>query len=470
MGEMVFKHVHLDLNSLMQFIEVGDIGLPDIQRPFVWTNAKVRDLFDSMYHGYPVGYFLFWQNGLSDDAKPIGTDAKQRVPKLLIVDGQQRLTSLYAVIKGIPVLRENYSTELIEIAFSPLLGTFAVADAAIRRDKAFLPNISILWKRDNDLFDVVGNYLSGLRNTRDLTDEEVRHIKKTISRVHSLLTFPFTALELSAHISEEQVADVFVRINSKGTPLNQSDFILTLMSVFWDEGRAQLEAFCRAARVPSAGQPSPFNHFIQPSPDQLLRASVGLGFRRARLQYVYSLLRGKDLETGEFSDERRLGQFATLQEAQARALKLPHWHDFFKAILLAGYRSSRMITSHNNLLFSYILYLIGRTDYGVEEFALRRRIARWFFMSSLTGRYTSSPESRMEFDLARFRSVEGAAGFLQVLGRICEETLTPDFWSITLPTELATSSPGARLCTHTMPHSFFSTPKSSSPTIEWSIC
>ena len=109
------------------------------------------------------------------------------------------------------------------------------------------------------------------------------------------MSFPFTALELASDIDEEAVSDVFVRINSKGTPLNQADFILTLMSVFWDEGRAALEGFCRESRKPSKGKASPFNHFIEPSPDQLLRVGVGVAFKRARLKYVYSILRGKDL-------------------------------------------------------------------------------------------------------------------------------------------------------------------------------
>jgi len=80
MSETVFKQVNYDLNSLIKYIELGEIGLPDIQRPFVWKNAKVRDLFDSMYQGYPVGYLLFWQNEFSDDARVIGTDTKQKPP------------------------------------------------------------------------------------------------------------------------------------------------------------------------------------------------------------------------------------------------------------------------------------------------------------------------------------------------------------------------------------------------------
>ena len=119
MSDTLFKQVYYNLGSLVEFIRLGQIGLPDLQRPFVWPNAKVRDLCDSMYRGYPVGYLLFWQNGCADDTRAIGTDGKQKVPDLLIVDGQQRLTSLYAVVKGIPVVRDNYEAEQIEIAFSP---------------------------------------------------------------------------------------------------------------------------------------------------------------------------------------------------------------------------------------------------------------------------------------------------------------------------------------------------------------
>ena len=93
-----FKKVDYDLAGLLHYIEIGDIGLPDIQRPFVWSNAKVRDLFDSMYRGFPVGYLLFWENAAANGAKQIGLDGKQhQFPSRLIVDGQQRLTSLYAV-------------------------------------------------------------------------------------------------------------------------------------------------------------------------------------------------------------------------------------------------------------------------------------------------------------------------------------------------------------------------------------
>lgn len=441
MAETLFTQVQFTLNGLMTQVRLGQIGLPDIQRPFVWKNTKVRDLFDSMYRGFPVGYLLFWENGFTDTHRVIGADDKQVVPQLLVVDGQQRLTSLHAVLNKVPVIRENYRKEHIQIAFNPLEERFEVADAAVRRDKAFIPNVSDLWTAETDIFEVTDKYLTSLRETRALAPEDEKQIKKAIARLITLTSYPFTALVLSSTINEEQVAEVFVRINSKGITLNQADFILTLMSVFWDKGRAELEDFCRQARVPSTGAASSYNHFVDPSPDQLLRVTVGLGFRRARLQYVYSILRGKDLETEQFSDERRVEQFEVLRKAHARALDLQYWHDFWKAIRQAGYRNGRMITSENSLMYVYTMYLIGRTEYKVEEHKLRQAIARWFYMVSLTGRYTGSAESSMEFDLARLRDVHNADEFVGLLGRICDETLTSDFWSINLPSDLATAAP-----------------------------
>jgi hypothetical protein len=440
MTRQIFTKVDYTLGSLVDAIDLGTIGLPDIQRPFVWKNAKVRNLFDSMYRGFPIGYLLLWESGSAQGARTIGAGTKQLSPNLLIVDGQQRLTSIYAVVKGIPVKRENYQDELIEIAFNPLEQKFEVADAAIRRDKAYIPNISAIWSKDAGLFGFVDQYLAGLASSRNISAEDKRRVQDSIGDLHGVLHFPFTALQLAAVVTEEDVSEVFVRINSEGKKLNQSDFILTLMSVFWDEGRAELEDFCRSARLPNVSAPSPFNHFIRPDPDQLLRVSVGLGFRRARLSYVYSILRGKDLETGQFSPSRRESQFEILKKAQARVVNLQYWHDFMKCLLLAGYRSESMVSSQNALLFSYTLYLLGRTEFGIEERVLRRVIAQWFFMAALTGRYSSSPESKMEFDLAELRTLNSGADFVARLRQIGDAILTSDFWSITLPNELATSA------------------------------
>lgn len=440
MTDTLFKEVHYSLGGLIGDIGLGRIGLPDIQRPFVWANAKVRDLFDSMYRGYPVGYFLFWQTGAEGvENKVIGDANKQKTPSLLIVDGQQRLTSLYAVIRREAVLRENFEREHIRVAFRPQSGAFAVPDATTERDPEYILDISEVFAQSTSKS--IREYLKRLKTARDMSEEETERVESAIERLASLTNFPFIALELSQQCTEEQVADVFVRINSEGKKLNQSDFILTLMSVFWDDGRTELEKFCRAARLPApAGQVSPFNQIFQPDPDHLLRVDVGVAFRRARLEHVYSLLRGKDLASGEVSLEQRNSQFKKLREAQGRVLNLTYWADFLNVVRVAGYRSGKTISSVNALVFAYQLYLLGRTEYDVEGFMLRNAIARWLFMSLLTGRFTSSPESRMEQDLAELRELKTADQFLARLATVESGTLTDDYWTKTLPMDLATSA------------------------------
>jgi hypothetical protein len=435
----LFKKVDHHVERLIDEIETGEIGLPDIQRPFVWKAAKVRDLFDSMYQGFPVGYLLFWANANVGNSRGIGAGTKQSPPRLLIVDGQQRLTSLYAVMRGVPVLDENFTERRIRIAFRPRDGRFAVPDATTDRDPEYLPDITQLWvpgKRRT----VVRDFFERLQAAREHNNDELDPLEDAIDRAYDLRAYPFTAMELGAQVSEEQVAEIFVRVNSEGVTLNQDDFILTLMSVFWEEGRRDLEKFSRAARVPAVGQASPFNHFLQPDPGQMLRVSVALAFRRGALRHVYSLLRGRDVETGQYSEASRDRQFAALRAAQAVTLDLNHWHEFLKTMVRAGFRSNKMVTSNTAVLYAYALYLIGRQDYGVDAHSLRQVIARWFFMSTLTARYSSSPESRFEQDLGRLPKDQTPEAFVDAMNTIIDQTLTGDFWTTTLPQNLATSA------------------------------
>ncbi len=438
-----FKRVDYDLAGLLHYIDIGDIGLPDIQRPFVWSNSKVRDLFDSMYRGFPVGYLLFWANQVAQGAKQIGIGTKvHHVPTLLIVDGQQRLTSLYAVFRGKRVLDENYQERQIEIAFRPRDGKFDVADAAIRRDPEWIPNISEMWSSGKSSRKLVNDFIDRLKQKSTLTDDEEEVMAHNLDRLFDLQKFPFTALEIAPTVDEEQVADIFVRINSEGVKLNQADFILTLLSVFWDTGRKDLEDFCRRSRIVSnAGdRPSPFNYLIQPDPDQLLRVSIAFGFGRGRLKSVYQVLRGKDMETGAFSTEKREAQFKILQGAQAEVLNLTAWHQFMSALIGAGFRGAEMISSQSAVLYTYAFYLIGRNRFRVAEHVLQRLIGRWFFFSSLTGRYSGSPETVMDGDLNRIKGVKTVDEFVTVLEGVMESELTNDFWTITLPEGLNSSS------------------------------
>ncbi|MFV2178808.1 DUF262 domain-containing protein [Actinomadura sp. LOL_016] len=442
MPPTLYRDTGYSLSHLIEDIKSGRIGLPDIQRPFVWSAAKTRDLLDSMYRGYPIGTLMFWETGAEVGTRQIGMEAAARSPQLLIVDGQQRLTSLFAVLTGRPVLTKSFEERRIRIGFRPEDQAFEVTDAAIERDAHFIPDITVLWS--NGYKTTVRQFFERLGKTLDeeMPDAHKDELEERIDRVRDLRDFRFQVVELDDTTDEEQVAEIFVRINSEGVQLNQSDFILTLMSVHWEAGRRQLENFSRAAVDRAVTGASPRNPFLDPSPDQLLRVAVAVAFRRARLQNVYSILRGKDLESGQVSPERRQEQFGRLAAAQEKVLDLTSWHEFFKCVATAGFRSRKMITSDNALLFSYTLWLIGRHDFGLTSAALRPAIARWFFMAHTTSRYSSSPESQLESDLGRITNLpagDGAA-FLAELDRIIAANFTGDYWKISLPNRLDTSS------------------------------
>ena len=448
MSPTVYRDTGYALMHLIEEIRHGKIALPDIQRPFVWSAAQVRDLFDSMYRGYPVGTLMFWETGADAGVRQVGGGDNDTVARLLIVDGQQRLTSLYAVLTGSSVLTNRYRQKQIRIAFRPESETFEVTDAAIERDPEFIPDITVLWA--DKYRSTVRRFLTRLGSHRGTTNDvandgwsdEQDTLEERIDRVRDLRDFRFQVLELGATANEEQVAHIFVRTNSKGVQLKQSDFILTLMSVHWEKGRRQLEQFCRHAVDTTVSGPSPKNAFIEPSPDQLLRAGVGLAFRRGSLRHVYNILRGKDLETGEVSEARRSAQFEALASAQEEVLDLSNWHEFLKCLSHAGFRSGRMVTSQNALIYSYMLWLIGRCDFGLDLKTLRGVIARWFYMALTTGRYTGSYESQIESDLGRLVALEadGGQAFCDELDRLVRATFTNDYWHISLPNRLDTSS------------------------------
>ena len=434
----LYRDTSYSLTHLIEDIKHGRIALPDIQRPFVWSSAKVRDLFDSMYRGYPVGTLMLWETGADVGMHQVGGGEQTKVAQRLIVDGQQRLTSLFAVLTGRSVVTKSFLQKRIRIGFRPSDETFEVTDAAIERDPEYIADITVLWAKR--FKSTVRDFMA--RQGNSYGDVEQDELEERIDRVRHLRDFRFQVIELGSGADEEEVAEIFVRTNSKVVSLNQADFILTLMSVHWEEGRRQIESFCRNAVDPSAKGPSPKNPFLNPTPDQMLRAGVGLAFRRGRLQHVYSILRGKDLDTGDVSEERRTAQFKKLRTAQDEVVDLTNWHEFLKCLSQAGFRQSRMITSESAVIYTYALWLIGKRDFGVNRRLLRATISRWFFMAHTSGRYTSSPETQIESDLSRLSalSLGDATGFCETLDGIVRSTFTGDYWEISLPNRLDTSS------------------------------
>ena len=193
MATTLFKDTTYSAFGLIEDIKQGEVALPDIQRPFVWGASKVRDLLDSMYKGFPVGFLMFWETGAEAGARQIGVDAKPKVPRMLVVDGQQRLTSLYTVMTGSKVVRDDYSEGRIRIAFRPADAMFTVADAATDKDPEFVPDISALWvpgERKN----VVRAFLRRLEAKRELSEAETDRLDEAIDRVHDLRDYPFKAV------------------------------------------------------------------------------------------------------------------------------------------------------------------------------------------------------------------------------------------------------------------------------------
>lgn len=433
----LFRDANYELSHLMSEIEHGKLALPDIQRPFVWSNTKVRDLFDSLYRGYPVGTLMFWETGADARTRQIGSG--QSAPGLLIVDGQQRLTSLFAVLRGREVFDDKFRPRTIRIAFAPQSETFEVADAAIRNNPRYVADVTDLWK--DGYKSRLRSFFEKLERVETLDDSELDRLEENLDQVRDLQRFRFQTIQLTSEADPESVSDIFVRINSKGVSLKQTDFILTLMSVHWDEGRRALEAFARSAVDPAASPPSVRNRFIDPKPDQMLRAAIGYGFRKGRLASAYTILRGRDPDTRNYSDEFRDANFATLRDAQNEVLNLQNWHDFLSAISWAGFDSDRMIASNNCLLYCYVFWLIGKHDFGVSRTALKPLIGRYFFMSHTTRRYTGSAESALDGDLNRLDGLaptpDAFAGHLEA---VISSGFTPDYWTVRLPAQLDTSS------------------------------
>ena len=446
MAKMLFTPIPRVLNELIMEIENGKLGLPELQRGYVWKPKQVRDLLDSMMKGYPIGYLMIWDSPENNDkSTQIGTDTKAfSSPKSLIVDGQQRLASLFAVMRGKKIVDEKFNEKPITISFNPLTRSFEVGDNATKRAAEWIYNISEVFLNSSNSFEFITEKVKTISDNREkagsvLDSVERQLIQQNIMDLLSLEDYSVPTLEISGNTDEESVADIFVRVNSRGKSLGQDDFILTLISVYWQEGRQKIEDFCRAAKIPVPG--TAYNYLFQPSPTHIVRVAMSFGFNRARLQYAYMLLRGRDFEKGVYSNDLRIEQFEKLKLVLDKVLNVQVWKDFIKCVEAAGFVSKILISSENALVYSYAMYLIGKYSYGVDESALRKLIAKWFFMASLTRYYTDSPETDTESDLADLRGVKTSGEYVALLENKISAKFTHDYFEITLPNDLANSAP-----------------------------
>ena len=434
----IYGHGQRSIASLMSDIEREVIALPDLQRPFVWEDTKVRDLLDSIFVGFPVGTLVFWHTSGDKEARAFGAEKPSLSATTLVIDGQQRLTSLYAVMRGIEVIAKDGATRKITIAFRPRDGRFEVADAAIRNDPEFLPNVTELWNGTRPKPQIRRDLMNALRDNGRVVDERYEDaMESNLDRAHSITDYCFPTVDIrktatvhAEEATEEDVAEIFVRINNQGTRLGQADFVLTLLSVYHGELRDRIENRSREMSVGSV---------VAIDTQQLLRAVCGVAFGRARMSAVYRFLRGVDPTTGEADTSGRLKRLSQLDSAANECIELTPWRDFLLLVKHAGFVSQPLVASRNAIVNAYAFYIRGRKA-GVSKRMLDAMIARWTFGTLLTARYSGSSETVFEQDLARVASSapDNADGFVSALDDALEETLTGDYWSQTLVSALET--------------------------------
>lgn len=448
MGKELFDNIPSKVEDLLSDVKNGRIGLPDLQRPFVWKDNKVRELLDSMMKGYPIGYIMLWAS--PEDYENTGyigkNDKIYKQPDDLVIDGQQRLTALLAAMYGVTIKDKDYKERKIRISFNPLTREFDVWTPAFERNPEWISEISSVFMADQEhnISKLRKAYIRKVNEGRvkngesELTDDEEDIVEQNINDLLNLNIYSLPTLKINSKADEEDVADIFVRVNSGGQNLTEKNFIETLIAVYDNAVHDKINKFCAESRIPANG--TSFNQILQVDPSHLIRMAVGVGFRRARLRYAYMLLRGKDLKTGEITQDVRQDNLRIFKEALDEVTNLNNWHAFMNIFASAGYLKGNLVASSNAVVFSYVLYLIGKYDYKVPSLKLQKIICKWIFMSTITGFYTGSTESEVEKQFADLRDVSNADEFVAYLNAVIANKFTDDYFEYSLPAELNSSS------------------------------
>lgn len=448
-----FNLMQYSVHAILGLIEAEDFVIPEIQRPFVWKRSQVRDLIDSLYNGYPTGYIITWKN---PDVKTKG-GGKANGKKVLI-DGQQRVTALMAAISGKEVLDDDFNKERIKIAFNPLAEDetkrFAVQDASHLKDKKWIPDISVLFTAGFKQRAFENEYAN------DNPGVDLDELSETLSRLKGIANRQIGVIELDASLEIDEVTEIFIRINSKGTALSQSDFVMSKMAADTDHNgslmRKTVDYFCHLAVKPDFYSQmikdqefqdskyaakikwlaNDYDDIYDPNFGDMLRVSFMHQFRRGKLADLVSLLSGRDFITKEYRDDIIDDSYQKLDQGIMNFINQYHFSQFVMAIKGAGFVSSKQLNSQMTLDFAYTLYLLLLDDPEIPNAQIKRYVQKWFVLSTLTSRYIGSPESQMDRDM---RSI-GEKGFLKFLSEIEASALSETFWTVTLPQNLETSS------------------------------
>lgn len=437
------------IETLLTWVKSGEIAIPEIQRPFVWEATRVRNLLDSLYQGYPVGYLIAWRNP-TVRLKDGTTSAGKRV----LIDGQQRVTALMASLLGVEVMNEDYDTTQIRIAFNPQTESFEVSNPAIGKNGAWLPDVAAVFNPATSIFQMVSEYCAANPGC----SQDV--IFKVIERLRGIVHNHVGIIELAEDLDIETVTEIFIRVNSAGAQLSQADFAMSKIAVNESYGgnvlRKAIDYFCHLAVSPdfkakiekgdAAFVGSEFfgkmkwicdvnDDIYDPTYTDMLRVAFTSEFGRGKLQDLVALLSGRNFETKQFEEGIAEQSFTKLKNGIHAFINETHFKRITMILRSAGFITSEMISSQNAVNFAYILYLRGRKE-GVPAAELERLVRRWFAMSVLRGRYSGSPESTFDFDIRQIES----RGVLSFVEAVIATELPESFWTGMLPQFMATSS------------------------------
>jgi hypothetical protein len=435
------------IETLLTRVKSGEMAIPEIQRPFVWSAVKVRNLLDSLYQGYPVGYLITWRNPnvkLKDGSTSSG--------KHILIDGQQRVIALMGAVLGLEVVDKNYKQIRIRIAFHPIKQQFEVWNTFIDKDASWIPDISAVFNPKTSLFDLVTDYCD--KNPGATRDEVFR----SIERMKGVTSNQIGLIELDSDFDIETVTEIFIRVNSEGVPLSQADFAMSKIAVNETYGgntlRKAIDYFCHVAIAPEffkdmqndkkfteseffqqmAWLRKENDDIYDPSYTDMLRVAFTSEFRRGRLEDLVALLSGRNFETRQYEEAIVEESFDRLKKGIVRFMNETHFKNLIMIIRSAGFVDSSMIRSQNSLNFAYILYLTLR-DKGIPLADIERFVRRWFIMSVLTGRYSSSPESAFDYDIRQIHD----QGIQAYADGLIKGELSDAFWESALPQALTTS-------------------------------
>ena len=448
-----FTLLQYPIKGILGLIETEQFVIPEIQRPFVWKRKQVRDLIDSLYNGYPTGYIITWKN---PDVKT--KDGGVSNGKHVLIDGQQRITALMAAIAGKEVLDEDFNLDRIKIAFNPLATDntkrFEVQDASHLKNKRWIPDISVIFDNNFDPFDFAIKYCE------DNPDVKPNEVNKAITELKGIANRQIGVIELDHSLEIDEVTEIFIRINSKGTALSQSDFVMSKMAADIEHSgnmlRKTVDYFCHLASKPEfypqmirdkefqssiyadkiKWLAKDYDDIYDPDYGDMLRVSFMHQFRRGKLADLVSLLSGRDFETKEYRDDIVDSSYQKLEKGIQNFINEYNFDQFIMSIKGAGFISNKLLNSSMTLDFAYTLYLMLLEDPTIPNAQIKRYVQKWFVMATLTSRYTFSPESNMDRDM---RSI-AEKGFLNFFADVEASSLSDSFWKITLPQNLETSS------------------------------